>query len=139
MTRKGPTKAATVEESRGRLKQARAFRAAAEEIGAKLAPGANASPMMTLIVTAAIAYGDALTARFGRVMNRDEHAALPKLVRATMGDQADEAMLKHRRAIIAEKTFAEYGDHQVDVESASRFLLKLQRFGEWAETKLAAP
>jgi hypothetical protein len=137
MTRKGPTKVATVDQSRGRLEQARAFRAAVEAIASTITPGANGSPLMALIVTAAIAYGDALTARFGRVMNRDDHAASPKLVRATMGDRADEAMLNHLRAIIAEKTFAEYGDHQVDVEAASRFLVTLRRFATWMETTLS--
>ena len=39
-------------------------------------PGANANPIMVQIVTAAIAYADALTARFGGRVNQRDHAAL---------------------------------------------------------------
>ena len=136
MVRAGPTRTVGGDEWRGRLSNARAFRRAAENLLELLEEGDNGNPVVTLIVLAAIGYGDALSARFGGTLNQNDHAALPATIRAAMGNQADAGQLARLKRILDEKDVASYGARLGRTEAARDLLVQLQRLGAWVEGKL---
>lgn len=86
MTRKGPRKAVDSAHWQGRLGQARSFLQAAQQAALLAEPNQNGNPIVSHIITAAIAYADALTAKRTGVVNRQDHAAAPKLLRDALRD-----------------------------------------------------
>ena len=137
MVRAGPTRTAGGDEWRGRLSNARAFRRAAENLLDLWEEGENGNPIVTLLVLAAIGYGDALSARFGGTVNQKDHAALPATIRAAMGNQADATQLTRLRRILDEKDVASYGARIGRMEAARELAAQLERFGSWAESTLS--
>lgn len=136
--RTGPTRATGGESWRARRANAEAFRLAAERLAALHEEGENANPVLVLIIHAAIGYGDALTDRFGRVQNRQDHQALPKLVAKTLGARGESGQIQRLRRILAEKDEASYGAKIGRIGHARKMLEQLQRFGDWASAVLDA-
>lgn len=64
---------------------------------------------MVMIVHAAIAYGDALTASAGGKVNQKDHAALPRLIRDALGQRTDGTQIARLQRILEEKNAASYG------------------------------
>ena len=85
MTRISSRKPVDADFWRGRLDAARAYKESAENAVALAKPGGNANPAISQIVLATIAYGDCLTAKRANVINQQDHAAAPKLLRDVMG------------------------------------------------------
>ena len=69
MTNQGPRRAAADGESAGRLTQAREFHESARSL-VTLAENKSYNGAITLMVTAAIAYADAITAKHKGVVNK---------------------------------------------------------------------
>jgi hypothetical protein len=74
VTRTGPSRPGDASFAAGRLESARAFHDAARDVAALAGEGANANPIVSQLVNAAIAYADALTATFSGRVNQRDHA-----------------------------------------------------------------
>lgn len=137
MTRTGPRKAVDPQFWTGRLENARAYRDAAHQAAVLAAPGQNANPLVSHVVSAAIGYADALTARYGGVVNQQDHQAVSKALRAALGNRASDAALKRLGRILREKDAAQYGARTGRLEHALQLLADLDELAAWAEQELA--
>lgn len=138
MTRKGPAKKVDPADARGRLDNARAHRRAAEDALALLGEGDNTNPVRSLAVIAAIAYADALTARFGGVLNRQDHGAAVQTLRNVLGNRLLNERARDFTRILEQKDEAHYGVRRGRQSEAQVTIQALQRFGDWAEAMLQA-
>lgn len=84
MTGKSPRKRVDAHYWQGRLRVAKAYLEAAQQAMLLAEPGQNSNPIISQIVLAAIAYGDSLTAKRAQVINQQDHAAAPRLLRDVM-------------------------------------------------------
>ncbi|MER9543853.1 hypothetical protein NKI72_17460 [Mesorhizobium sp. M0437] len=91
---------------------------------------------MSQIVNAAIAYADALTARFAGTINRADNAAVVKTMRDALGNRLPAAQASRLRSILHEKDEAQYGIRAKSLPEAESLLDKLEKFAEWAEKEL---
>lgn len=133
MTRKGPRKSVSSDFWKGRLDSARTHRTLARD-GATLAEETNdGRAIVSLIVLAAIAYADALTAYRAGVANQQDHAAAPKLLRDVLKNELPERQAKNFRDLIEWKDGANYGARRISLAKARELLVNLDSFGEWAE------
>jgi len=135
MTRTGSSKPVDAAFGDGRFRMARAFlKAARDEL--TLADDQDVgNPAMSQIVHAAIAYADALTARYGRV-NSGNHAAAEKTLKAVFGNRLPSSQQTKLRRILAEKDEVQYGSRLKTRADAERMLKELEAFAEWAEAEL---
>jgi hypothetical protein len=139
MTRTGPKKPVDDAHWQGRLAQARAFLDAARQAADLAEPGQNANPIISLAVTAAVAYADALTGRRAGVVNRQDHAAAPRLLRDVLRDALPKEQERRYRRILAEKDAAQYGARAGRLDHALGLLADLEAFAQWAEDQLRLP
>lgn len=137
MTRKGPAKSADAQFGAGRLDVARAFLKTARALADSLGEKEIANPVFSLIVHAAIAYADALTAKTAGMVNTQDHAAAPKLLRAALRDRLPSEQERRFVRILAEKTEAEYGVRVTRGAEAARLLADLEKFAAWVEIEMA--
>jgi hypothetical protein len=138
VTRKGPTEKVDVSHCGGRLANAQAHRIAAETALRLAVEGDNTNPVRTLVVVAAIAYADALTARFGGVVNQQDHSAAVQALRSVLGNRLPNERARDLARIIEQKDEAQYGIRLGRLNEARSSVEALQRFGDWAETLLAS-
>ncbi|MER8908993.1 hypothetical protein NKH99_15115 [Mesorhizobium sp. M0854] len=136
MTRRGATKAVETAFGEGRLRIARSYLKAARLEVAMSETGDIGNPAMSQIVNAAIAYADALTARFAGTINRADHAAVVKTMRDALGNRLPAAQASRLRSILDEKDEAQYGIRAKSLAEAESLLDKLEKFAEWAEKEL---
>lgn len=137
MTRTGPGKPAGPEIVAGRLDNARAFLAAARDAAALADAGANGNPIVAQVVTAAIAYADALTARFSGRVNQRDHTALTRTLRAALGNRLPKAQERRLARILERKDEAQYGSRRGSLTEARSLLAELEAFAAWAEMTIA--
>jgi len=121
---------------RGRLAAAQAFRKSAEDAIILAEAGVNMNPAISLIVLAAIAYGDALTAQRANVVNQQDHAAAPKLLRDVLGSVLPSAQENRYRRMLGNKDAAQYGIRHATREQARKLLDDLTNFALWVEDQL---
>ena len=139
MTRKGTTRGVDLSFARGRLRIARAYLKAARTESAMAEKGDIGNPVMSQIVNAAIAFTDALTAKYiGRVNQRD-HAAAVKALRDALGNRLPAAQETRLRRILGEKDEVQYGTRLKTSVEAERLLTQLEEFADWVEKELARP
>lgn len=136
MTRINPRKSVSADFWHGRLDAARAYREAAANAITLAEPGANANPAISLIVLAAIAYGDCLTAKRANVINQQDHAAAPKLLRDVLGAALPIAQETRYRRILNNKDESQYGARRGALAHAQRLLEELNDFSDWVEAQL---
>jgi hypothetical protein len=136
MARQGPSRAVDERFWEGRLVNARAFLDAARRLDALAVDGENANPLVSLVVLAAIAYGDTVTAKARHEVNRHDHQALAAAVRAAVGNRAPAAELRRLSRILAEKDAAEYSARHGNLGPARRLLEELEAFAGWVEQVL---
>jgi len=86
-----------------------------------------------------MAYGDALTMRYGSMKNQQDHSGLPQLIKSTMKNQADAGAVDQLKAILAEKSAISYGAKIGKPEAAARLSKCSTRFYQWAELMLQSP
>jgi hypothetical protein len=136
MTRQGPRKKVDSDFWKGRLRAGKDFRVAAQNAMVLVEPGQNTNPAISLIVSSAIAFADALTAltaRKAQVVNQQDHAAAATLLRDVLKNTLPEVQEKRYRRILGYKNQAQYGARTSLVEQAQRLLRELEEFAVWAE------
>lgn len=136
MTGKGTVRKADARAAQGRLENARAFKAAAENTVAALRGSDNANPAISLIVHAAIAYADAVTAKFAGYISSAEHGAAPKALRHALGKRLPTEQERRFGKLIGEKNESEYGARIGKASDARELFEQLERFAKWAEQEL---
>ena len=136
MTRTGSRKSVDAQYWHGRLDAARAYEESAENLLTLARAGTNANPAISQIVLAAIAYGDCLTAKRGSVINQQDHAAAPRLLRDVMGAALPATQETRYRRILANKDASQYGARRGSLDQARRLLKDLNEFAAWAEAQL---
>lgn len=136
MTRKGPSKAADKGFGAGRFAMARAFLKAAQNEAELTDDGDICNPIISLIVHAAIAYADALTAKFAGRVNQQDHSGATKSLRAALGNRLPSEQERRLARILGEKDAAEYGPRIKRKSEAARLLADLEKFAAWVELEL---
>lgn len=136
MTRGGPQKPVVPEHWQGRRDNARAYHKAARDGLALAERGANANPVMSSIVLAAVAYADALTARYRGTVNQKDHAALVRALRAALGNRFPAAQERRLRSILDAKDEVQYGIRLGRTGEAELMLKELDDFARWVEQEL---
>jgi hypothetical protein len=96
MTSRGPRKPVDAGHSSARLLQAREFHESARSL-VTLGRSKSYNGAITLMVTAAIAYSDALTAKAKGVVNKQDHQNAPKLLREVLGNRLPDKQEKFFR------------------------------------------
>lgn len=137
MTRTGPSKEATKSDSDLRLKKARAYLDAAQDLIVLLDEGEIADPVVSVIANSAIAYADALTARHAGKINKQDHGAARKLLRDALGKALPREQETRFSRILGHKDEAQYGTRAKRRDEAELLLKDLERFAEFAEQLLA--
>ena len=120
----------------GRLRVAKAYMEAAQQAMLLAEPGQNGNPIISQIVLAAIAYGDSLTAKRASVINQQDHAAAPRLLRDVLKSTLPNAQERKYRRILSFKDEVQYGARAMPIEEAARLLADLESFARWAEDQL---
>lgn len=137
MTRTGPTKGAARGDSDLRLEKARAFRDAARDGFGLLEEGQIADPIVSNIVLSAIAYADALTARYAGKINKQNHAAARKLLRDALGKELPREQETRFSRMLGHKDETQYGTRSKRRDEADLLLKDLERFAAFAEALLS--
>ena len=132
MTNKGPRRAAADGEWSGRLTQAREFHESARSL-VTLAEGKSYNGAITLMVTAAIGYADAVTAKLKGVVNKQDHQAANRLLREVLGNSLPDRQEKFFRRLLGRKDEVNYGARSTTLDEAERLLAELDEFAAWAE------
>ena len=139
MTRSGGRRKASADEWRGRRDNGRAFLDAARALRDLADEGRNGIPIMSQVISAAIAFADALTIRFSGTQNTEEHANVTHALRRALGDRADAGQVQRLGRIIGRKDATQYGHRPSTLEEARQLIEQCERFAEWAERMLAGP
>ncbi len=132
MTNQGPRKVIGAAHSSARLLQAREFHESARSL-VSLAQNKSYNGAITLMVAAAIAYGDAVTAKAKGVVNKQDHQSAPKLLREALGNRLPEKQEKFFRKLLGRKDEVNYGARSTTLEEAQQLLQALDEFAIWAE------
>jgi hypothetical protein len=132
MTGKGPRRATTDGEWSGRLTQAREFLESARNL-VTLAGNKSYNGAITLMIAAAIAYADAITAKLKGVINKQDHQAAPRLLRESLGNTLPDKHEKFFRRLLGRKDEVNYGARSTTHEEAERLMVDLDEFAAWAE------
>ncbi len=94
---------------------------------------------MSQIVIAAIAFADALTAKYSGLANQQNHATAVKAIRDALGNRFPKAQETRLRNILSEKDEVQYGTRFKTIGEASKLLNQLESFAEWAEAEFNRP
>lgn len=136
MTGKSPRKQVEALYWQGRLRAAQAYLSAAQQAMLLAEAPQNGNPIISQIVLAAIAYGDSLTGKRARVINQQDHAQAPRLLRDVLQNTLPEAQERRYRRILGFKDAVQYGTKAASLEEAARLLIDLEAFAAWAEDTL---
>lgn len=136
MTRKPPTKSVDPHFWQGRRDEARAFSLAARQAMDLADPGSSASPIVSQIVLAAIAYSDSLTAKRAQVVNQQDPAGAVRLLRDILRNRLPDAQERAFRRMLRVKDEAQYGARAMSHEEARRLLADLDSFTHFVEALL---
>jgi hypothetical protein len=132
MTNQGPRKAVDAAHSSARRLQAREFHESARSL-VTLGQNKSYNGAVTLMVTAAIAYADAVIARAKGFVNKQDHQNAPKRLREVLGNRLPDKHEKCFRRLLGRKDEVNYGARSTMLEEAERLLAELDEFAAWAE------
>lgn len=136
MTGKSPRKKVDPLYWQGRLRVAQAYLDAAQQAHLLAEPGQNCNPVISQIVLAAIAFGDSLTAKRAQVVNQQDHAQAPRLLRDVLGNLLPDGQERRYRRILGFKDEVQYGTRQATRDEAARLLEDLEDLARWAQELL---
>ena len=136
MTRNSTKKKVGDDYWHGRYAMARAFRTSAETAITLASESDNMNPAISQIVLAAIAYADTLTARRDGVINQQDHAAAPRLLRDVMGSALPQGQEARYRRILGYKDSSQYGARHGTLDKAKELFEDLSEFAFWIEAQL---
>lgn len=132
MTNQGSRKVVDVAHSTARLLQAREFHDSARSL-VTLGESKSYNGAIALMVTAAIAYGDAITAQIRGVVNQKDHQSAPKLLREVLGNRLPDKQERFFRKLLGRKDEVNYGARSTTLDEAQRLLAELDDFAAWGE------
>jgi hypothetical protein len=138
MSRRSPRKRVDAFFWQGRLRAARAYLESAQQALLLAEPEQNCNPVISQIVLSAIAFGDSLSAKRALVINQQDHAAAPLLLRDVLRDTLPDAQERRYRRILGFKDEVQYGARASTAEEAARLLADLEAFARWADDLLSA-
>ena len=136
MTGKSPRKKVDALYWQGRLRVAQAYLEAAQQAHLLAQVGQDCNPVISQIVMAAIAFGDSLTAKRAQVVNQQDHAQAPRLLRDVLGNLLPEGDERRYRRILSFKDEVQYGTRQATRDEAGRLLADLEEWARWAQELL---
>jgi hypothetical protein len=136
MTKQAPRRKVEPDFWNSRRRFARDFLKAAQDGFALLDAGENGAPVMSNVIVAAIAYGDALTAKRANVINSEDHNAAPKLLRDVLKQGLPGAQEKRFSDTLRNKSVIQYGAKSYTRAEAEKFLAAFEKFAAWAEEQL---
>ncbi len=120
----------------GRLRVAQAYLEAAQQAHLLAEVGRDCNPVISQIVLSAIAFGDSLTAKRAQVVNQQDHAQAPRLLRDVLGNLLPDGHDRRYRRILSFKDEVQYGTRQATRDEAGRLLADLEEFARWAQELL---
>ncbi len=132
MTGKSPRKKVDALYWQGRLRVAQAYLEAAQQAHLLAEVGQNCNPVISQIVLSAIAFGDSLTAKRAQVVNQQDHAQAPRLLRDVLGNLLPDGHERRYRRILSFKDEVQYGTRQATVDEAGRLLADLEELANEA-------
>jgi len=135
MTSQGPRRTASEGEWAGRLTQGREFHESARNL-VTLAESKSYNSAITLMVTAAIGYVDAITAKRKGVVNKQDHQAAARLLREVLGSSLPDKHERFFRRLLGRKDEVNYGARSTTLDDAERLLTELDEFAAWIEGAL---
>jgi hypothetical protein len=136
MVRTGPTRPVDEHQASQRLRLARAYREAAEAGYALLDEGEPGNPVVSNAILSAVAYADAVTARYLGEVNQQDHSAAPKLLRKALGAALPRAQERRLSQLLQLKDTAQYGSRIMTREQARSSVEALGLFAAWAEERM---
>lgn len=136
MLERGPWKQVDRSTWRGRHRDGRSFLQTAEDALALADPGDSGKPIMSNALRSVIAYGDALTIKYGGIKNTRDHKTLPRALRQALGRRAEKKQLRRLRRLLGRKNDIDYHHRDMDLDEARRFLKRARRLARWAEEAL---
>lgn len=132
MTSHSPRKVVEATHSSARLLQAREFHESARSL-VTLGQNTSYNGAITLMVTAAIAYSDAITAKIKGVVNKQDHQSAPKLLREALRNRLPDKQEKFFRKLLSRKDEVNYGARSTTLDEAQSLMGELDEFAVWAE------
>jgi hypothetical protein len=136
MTGRSPRKQVEALYWQGRLRVAQAYLDSAQQ-GLLLAePGQDCNPVISHVVLSAIAFGDSLTAKRAKLVNQQDHAQAPRLLKDVLGKLLPDSQERRYRRILSFKDEVQYGAHRASRDEAARLLADLEEFAHWAADML---
>jgi hypothetical protein len=132
VTGKSPRKKVDALYWQGRLRVAQAYLEAAQQAHLLAEVGQNCNPVISQIVLSAIAFGDSLTAKRAQVVNQQDHAQAPRLLRDVLGNLLPDGHERRYRRILSFKDEVQYGTRQATVDEAGRLLADLEELANEA-------
>jgi microcystin degradation protein MlrC len=135
VTNRGPRRASADGEWSGRLTPAREFHESARSL-VTLAQSKSCNGAITLMVTATIAYADAITAKRKGVVNKQDHQTAVRLLREALGNGLPDKQEKFFRRLLGRKDEVNDGARSTMHDEAARLLAELDDFATWAEGEL---
>lgn len=136
MTGKSPRKKVDALYWQGRLRMAQAYLEAAQQAHLLAEMGQGCNPVISQIVLSAIAFGDSLTAQRAQVVNQQDHAQAPRLLRDVLGNLLPDSQERRYRRILSFKDEVQYGTRQATRDEAGRLLADLEELARWAQELL---
>ena len=135
MTKQGPRRKVADGEWTGRRTQARAFHESARSL-VTLAKGTSYNGAIALMVSAGIAYADAITAKRKGVVNQQDQQTAPRLLREVLASTLPDGHDKFFRRLLGRKDEVNYGARSTSLDEAARLLGELDEFAAWVEAVL---
>lgn len=132
MTSHGPRKPVDAGHASARLVQAREFHESARSL-VTLGRNASYNAAIVLMITAAIAYADAITGKLKGAVNQRDHQRAPMLLRETLGHRLPDRQERAFRRLLGRKDEVNYGARSSTLDEARRLLEELDDFAVWAE------
>ncbi|MGX9991292.1 hypothetical protein ACS4RR_019320 [Rhizobium sp. Z1P35] len=137
MVRTGSTKKKDGTYVAGRLAVARGFLKDARNSNAVADPGDIGNPSISTVINCAIAYADAVTAKFKGEINQGDHQAVVKLLRGALGNELPNRQEANLKTLLEQKDEVQYGSRAKTRDDALRALERLEEFAAWAEVVLS--
>lgn len=136
MTRTGSTKKASSGFDTSRLRIAESYLEAAKVVCEFSDVGAPGNPIVSLAVSAAIGFTDALTARFGGEFSAGEHSAAIAVLKKALGNKLPRAQENALSKVLSTKDEAQYSARIIPLSEAKQSLDSIQKFALWARQEL---
>lgn len=121
---------------RARLDKAILFQRQAQNNYDLLDEAADATGVLSDVILAAIAFGDALTIKALGQTNKDNHTNLPALIRQSLGNRASASQITILTKLLTLKSEVQYGHKRIPVNRAKQSLENLEKFSIWVQQML---